>query len=340
MQKIAGESPLNDALQSIHCLLSHTSIMKRILTLSVTAALSFAPFTLIPAFAAPSGVNTFYDMLKLSSNPGLVEIKRSSLTVLEFPDAVQQVQSSRSELFELNVIDDNRFSLKAKANSGSTDLVVTTADGNIALFKVVITASKSAVSKRYVIQYPNSYYSDASADTSQTTTVRPPVKTTKAPEAKETKGNFLTSQTPDKPVDRVVVGVDYRAPTECLPLTASAELSASNKLSISFSFDNQCGSIAIIDPGQLTIRKNGQIIPFQVALNTTESAGKLSPGNSLFGVARINQPPAGELTLEWNVLETSKNTWYKYKKSLQVPVNKPLPASEPAQDEPDAGTDQ
>jgi hypothetical protein len=114
----------------------------------------------------PNATRTF-DIRELTVRPALIYISPSYLTLLEFEDLVTRVASAKGDVVSAT-IKDNYVYLIALAPSGSTDLLVTVATGQVALFRVSVDKNATGP-RRYLIRFPTVPGEPASTDSPATT---------------------------------------------------------------------------------------------------------------------------------------------------------------------------
>lgn len=125
----------------------------------MTAARAFFLFTalLVGSALGQAGqvgpnVTRTYDIRELTTRPALIYVSPTYTTLLEFDDLVLRVASAKGDILTAE-LKDNYVYLRALVPSGSTDLMVTVADGRVAMFRVQVDRNATGP-RRYVIRFP------------------------------------------------------------------------------------------------------------------------------------------------------------------------------------------
>lgn len=97
-------------------------------------------------------VTRSYDIRELTTRPALIYVSPNYTTLLEFEEVVTRVASAKGDILTAE-LRDNYVYLRAAVPSGSTDLLVTVADGRVALFRVQVDRNATGP-RRYVVRFP------------------------------------------------------------------------------------------------------------------------------------------------------------------------------------------
>lgn len=105
-------------------------------------------------------VTRTYDIRELTVRPALIYVSPTYTTLLEFEDLVSRVASAKGDILTAE-LRDNYVYLRALVPSGSTDLLVTVADGRVAMFRVQVDRNATGP-RRYLIRFPTMPAQEAS----------------------------------------------------------------------------------------------------------------------------------------------------------------------------------
>lgn len=115
-------------------------------------ALSAIGLSLAQVGQVGPNVTQSFDIRELQVRPAVIQISSAFTTLLEFEDLVVRVASAQGDIMTAD-LRDNFVYLRSLVPTGSTDLLVTVADGRVAMFRVEVDANATAP-RRYIIRFP------------------------------------------------------------------------------------------------------------------------------------------------------------------------------------------
>jgi hypothetical protein len=221
---------------------------------------------------------TNLSLRELVVNPAKITVGTNVLTLVEFPDDITQVASARPDFLNSQISEVNKAQLllSAKKSSGQTDLHVTLASGETAMFTVVIDARRSSPT-RYVVK---------NADAPTPTTA--PVNTGASP------ADWLGVRADFSTYDNGDVVVNYALQNR----STDASIFAGNTNLLFYT----------------TIEGKKQPLEYKITRDS-QNGGTLNPGKAEYGVIRVFNPasPLTTLTMEWQIVNQKNRQRVTYK---------------------------
>lgn len=242
-------------------------------------------------------VLTRFSFADLVTEPGVVLLSPSYLTLIEFPDLVQTVASGRSDLIQVEV-DDSRILLRPTRSMGKTDLIVKVAGVNM-LFVLEVDA-ENGMPRRYVVE-------PAERGLGVATPVQPGSVVREAPS-----GNTDVTRMPVASVQlggEVVPG----SGTMVLPFefSYSARLGNSGNLVIYYSLHNRSVNPIVNEGTRLRVVDQIGVIPYSVVrMNPSGTQNRLAAGMAEHGVLTLERSVLGIPRLEWAIVEQGPGQTY------------------------------
>lgn len=255
--------------------------------------------------AVGPNVTRTYDIRDLTVRPALIYVSTSYTTLLEFEDIVLRVASASSDLLTAQ-IKDNYVYLRALAPSGATDLLVTVADGRVAMFRVQVDKNATGP-RRYLIRFPT-----MPAETA-TPSSPPPVlrvgdgqgsSRVPAPTPQEPKGT--REPTPGKVVEGLPPYVQVRA----VPLWDGGILT------LNLTVRNAGPNSLVTDQAAVRVyglddRGNRAVLPIRVS-----GGGRVAPGGTAT-VAVVAEGAPDMVEVVWRITEIGKADVWTYRMTLR-----------------------
>lgn len=255
--------------------------------------------------AVGPNVTRTYDIRDLTVRPALIYVSTSYTTLLEFEDIVIRVASASSDLLTAQ-IKDNYVYLRALAPSGATDLLVTVADGRVAMFRVQVDKNATGP-RRYLIRFPTM---PAEAPSSQAPT--PPVL-----QVEDTQGSPriptpvpgprpTTEPTPGKVLEGLPPYVQVRA----VPLWDGGILT------LNLTVRNTGANSLVADQAAVRVyglddKGNRTVLPVRVS-----GGGRVPPGGTTT-VAVVAEGAPEMVEVVWRITEIGKADVWTYRVTLR-----------------------
>ena len=229
---------------------------------------------LVPLSLGQSVLRTYYadDLTRV---PGLIEVSPGFTTVLDFWDTVSTLASAKGELLRVESAGP-RILISATQKAGQTDLVVEVA-GRTLLFTLKIGPGVGP--RRYVIELSRSR---GSVSAPAGTYVPPP-----RPEPQ-------TSAPAPQPVH-----------PDQVRFTTTAQVPSDGKgtITIFFTLENRGARTLAADPGRLVVTQGGNRLSYSLKREPLRTL--INPGEALSGLITLEGARAGEIALEWGLVEIS-----------------------------------
>ena len=229
---------------------------------------------LVPLSLGQSVLRTYYadDLTRV---PGLIEVSPGFTTVLDFWDTVSTLASAKGELLRVESAGP-RILISATQKAGQTDLVVEVA-GRTLLFTLKIGPGVGP--RRYVIELSRSR---GSVSAPAGTYVPPP-----RPEPQ-------TSAPAPQPVH-----------PDQVRFTTTAQVPSDGKgtITIFFTLENRGARTVAADPGRLVVTQGGNRLSYSLKREPLKTL--INPGEALSGLITLEGARAGEIALEWGLVEIS-----------------------------------
>jgi hypothetical protein len=279
--------------------------MRMARALLFSAAAGLATVALGQSGAVGPNVTRTYDIRDLTVRPALIYVSTSYTTLLEFEDIVLRVASASSDLLTAQ-IKDNYVYLRALAPSGATDLLVTVADGRVAMFRVQVDKNATGP-RRYLIRFPT-----MPAETA-TPSSPPPVLRVEdgqgssrvpAPTPQEPKG------TGEPTPGRVVEGLPPYVQVRAVPLWDGGILT------LNLTVRNAGPNSLVADQAAVRVyglddKGNRAVLPIRVS-----GGGRVAPGGTAT-VAVVAEGAPDMVEVVWRITEIGKADVWTYRMTLR-----------------------
>jgi hypothetical protein len=214
----------------------------------------------------------------LTRVPGIIEVSPGFTTVMDFWDTVSTLASAKGELLRVESAGP-RILISATQKAGQTDLVVEVA-GRTLLFTLKIGPGVGP--RRYVIELSRSRGASAPAPVS---TYVPPASPAPSP-----------------------AGASNPAPQsslspEAVRFTTTAQVPSDGKgtVTIFFTLENRGSRPLAADPGRLVVTQGGNRLSYSLKREPLRTL--INPGEALSGLITLEGARAGEINLEWGLVE-------------------------------------
>ena len=242
---------------------------------------------LVPLSLGQSVLRTYYadDLTRV---PGLIEVSPGFTTVLDFWDTVSTLASAKGELLRVESAGP-RILISATQKAGQTDLVVEVA-GRTLLFTLKIGPGVGP--RRYVIELSRSR---GSVSAPAGTYVPPP-----RPEPQ-------TSAPAPQPVH-----------PDQVRFTTTAQVPSDGKgtITIFFTLENRGARTVAADPGRLVVTQGGNRLSYSLKREPLRTL--INPGEALSGLITLEGARAGEIALEWGLVEIGSGRQLVLKRSVMA----------------------
>ena len=266
---------------------------------------AIAALALCAAAAAQTYSVRTYPLEQLALAPGLVELSPNYLTLLEFPDAVQSVATGRSDLIDVTV-DGRRIILRPTRTTGKTDLIVQVA-GETAMFTIDIIEG-NGMPRRYVLAAPEQpepvVRATSPADAPPPAPEPAPEPVTPAPGVAPTPP---VAETPAPETATTVAG-------ERVPFEFRTDVDVRNEHELVFRYRlTNNGDAPIANDGSrlVVLDENDRSVPYVlIRMNPDGTLNRVGAHKTEFGTVRIPNPPAGDLRVEWPIVEIGPGNTY------------------------------
>ncbi|WP_337868135.1 hypothetical protein [Meiothermus sp.] len=248
-----------------------------------------------PMALGQSVLKTYYadDLVRV---PGLIEVSPGFTTVMDFWDTVSTLASAKGELLRVESAGP-RILISATQKAGQTDLVVEVA-GRTLLFTLKIGPGVGP--RRYVIelsrartQTPTPFYVPPVSSTP--TTSPQPQASSPAPQ---------TQTTPVSP-DQVRFTTTAQVPSD-----------GKGTITIFFTLENRGARTVAADPGRLVVTQGGNRLSYSLKREPLKTL--INPGEALSGLITLEGARAGEIALEWGLVEIGSGRQLVLKRSVMA----------------------
>jgi len=249
----------------------------------------------VPMALGQSVLKTYYadDLVRV---PGLIEVSPGFTTVMDFWDTVSTLASAKGELLRVESAGP-RILISATQKAGQTDLVVEVA-GRTLLFTLKIGPGVGP--RRYVIelsrartQTPTPFYVPPVSSTP--TTSPQPQASSPAPQ---------TQTTPVSP-DQVRFTTTAQVPSD-----------GKGTITIFFTLENRGARTVAADPGRLVVTQGGNRLSYSLKREPLKTL--INPGEALSGLITLEGARAGEIALEWGLVEIGSGRQLVLKRSVMA----------------------
>ncbi|MCL6530062.1 MAG: hypothetical protein K6T70_08090 [Meiothermus ruber] len=248
-----------------------------------------------PMALGQSVLKTYYadDLVRV---PGLIEVSPGFTTVMDFWDTVSTLASAKGELLRVESAGP-RILISATQKAGQTDLVVEVA-GRTLLFTLKIGPGVGP--RRYVIEL-----SRARTQTPASTYV-PPVSSTPttSPQPQASSPAPQTQTTPVSP-DQVRFTTTAQVPSD-----------GKGTITLFFTLENRGARTLAADPGRLVITQGGNRLSYSLKREPLKTL--INPGEALSGLITLEGARAGEIALEWGLVEIGSGRQLVLKRSVMA----------------------
>ncbi|ADH62429.1 hypothetical protein EWH23_03100 [Meiothermus sp. PNK-Is4] len=263
--------------------------------ISYYKSLTLAFMLLAPLAVGQSVLKTYYadDLTRV---PGVIEVSPGFTTVMDFWDTVSTLASAKGELLRVESAGP-RILISATQKAGQTDLVVEVA-GRTLLFTLKIGPGVGP--RRYVIEL-----SRARSGVSAPTYI-PPVSTP-APSPQPQVSNPQTST----PAPQAVNPDGVRFTT-----TAQVPSDGKGTITLFFTLENRGARTLAADPGRLVITQGGNRLSYSLKREPLKTL--INPGEALSGLITLEGARAGEISLEWGLVEIGSGRQFALKRSVMA----------------------
>lgn len=270
-------------------MLSYNACMK---VISYCKQLALVFMLLTPLAMGQSVLKTYYadDLTRV---PGVIEVSPGFTTVLDFWDTVSTLASAKGELLRVESAGP-RILVSATQKAGQTDLVVEVA-GRTLLFTLKIGPGVGP--RRYVIEL--SRRSSVSAPASAYVPPASPAPSSPAPQAAQP-----PQSAPLNP--------------EAVRFTTTAQVPSDGKgtVTIFFTLENRGNRTLAADPGRLVITQGGNRLSYSLKREPLKTL--VNPGEALSGLITLEGARAGEIGLEWGLVEIGSGRQFALKRSVMA----------------------
>lgn len=252
-------------------------------------------FMLLTPLAMGQSVLKTYYADDLTRVPGVIEVSPGFTTVLDFWDTVSTLASAKGELLRVESAGP-RILISATQKAGQTDLVVEVA-GRTLLFTLKIGPGVGP--RRYVIELSRSRSVSAPAST-----YAPPVSSAPAPQPQV--GSPQTN-----PAPQAVNPEQVRFTT-----TAQVPSDAKGTVTVFFTLENRGSHTLAADPGRLVITQGGNRVSYSLKREPLRTL--INPGEAQSGLITLENVKAGEVNLEWGLVEIGTGRVLTLKRSVMA----------------------
>jgi len=271
-------------------LLSYNACMKAI---TYYKKLTLLFMLLVPLSLGQSVLKTYYadDLTRV---PGLIEVSPGFTTVLDFWDTVSTLASAKGELLRVESAGP-RILISATQKAGQTDLVVEVA-GRTLLFTLKIGPGVGP--RRYVIELSR----PRGSVSAPAGTYVPPASSTPSPRPEPQTG---------APAPQPVSPDQVRFTT-----TAQVPSDGKGTITIFFTLENRGGRTLAADPGRLVVTQGGSRLSYSLKREPLKTL--INPGEALSGLITLEGARAGEIALEWGLVEIGSGRQLVLKRSVMA----------------------
>jgi len=248
---------------------------------------------LVPMSLGQSVLKTYYadDLTRV---PGLIEVSPGFTTVLDFWDTVSTLASAKGELLRVESAGP-RILISATQKAGQTDLVVEVA-GRTLLFTLKIGPGVGP--RRYVIELSR----PRGSISAPASTYVPPASSTPSPRPEP-----QTSAPAPQPVN-----------PDQVRFTTTAQVPSDGKgtITIFFTLENRGARTVAADPGRLVVTQGGNRLSYSLKREPLRTL--INPGEALSGLITLEGARAGEIALEWGLVEIGSGRQLVLKRSVMA----------------------
>lgn len=246
-------------------------------------------FMLIAPLAVGQSVLRTYYADDLTRVPGVIEVSPGFTTVMDFWDTVSTLASAKGELLRVESAGP-RILISATQKAGQTDLVVEVA-GRTLLFTLKIGPGVGP--RRYVIELSRTR-STVSAPAS---TYVPPASPAPSPASQAAQPQPAPEQ---------------------VRFTTTAQVPSDGKgtITLFFTLENRGARTLAADPGRLVITQGGNRLSYSLKREPLKTL--INPGEALSGLITLEGAGAGEIALEWGLVEIGSGRQFALKRSVMA----------------------
>ena len=248
-----------------------------------------------PALGQQSVLKTYYadDLTRV---PGVIEVSPGFTTVMDFWDTVSTLASAKAELLRVESAGP-RVLISATQKAGQTDVVVEVA-GRTLLFTLKIGPGVGP--RRYVIELSRA------RTQAPTPTYVPPVSSAPAPQPQNMSG--ASSPAPQAAALNPE-GVRFTT-------TAQVPSDVKGTVTIFFTLENRGNRTIAADPGRLAITQGGNRLSYSLKREPLRTL--INPGEALSGLITLEGARAGEIGLEWVLVEIGSGRQFALKRAVMA----------------------
>jgi hypothetical protein len=250
--------------------------------------LTLAFMLLAPLAVGQSVLRTYYadDLTRV---PGVIEVSPGFTTVMDFWDTVSTLASAKGELLRVESAGP-RILISATQKAGQTDLVVEVA-GRTLLFTLKIGPGVGP--RRYVIELSRTR-STVSAPAS---TYVPPASPAPSPAPQAAQPQPAPEQ---------------------VRFTTTAQVPSDGKgtITLFFTLENRGARTLAADPGRLVITQGGNRLSYSLKREPLKTL--INPGEALSGLITLEGARAGEISLEWGLVEIGSGRQFALERSVMA----------------------
>jgi hypothetical protein len=227
----------------------------------------------------------------LTRVPGIIEVSPGFTTVMDFWDTVSTLASAKGELLRVESAAP-RILISATQKAGQTDLVVEVA-GRTLLFTLKIGPGVGP--RRYVIELSRSRGASAPAPVS---TYVPPASPAPSPNPAPAPQPSLSPET--------------------VRFTTTAQVPSDGKgtVTIFFTLENRGSRPLAADPGRLVVTQGGNRLSYSLKREPLRTL--INPGEALSGLITLEGARAGEINLEWGLVEIGTGRALSLKRAVMA----------------------
>lgn len=265
-----------------------------------------------PGVVGPSVTRT-YDIRELTLRPALIYVSTSYLTLLEFDDLVTRVATAKGDVIQAQ-LKDNYVYLIGLTPSGSTDLLVTVADGRVAMFRVQVDKGATGP-RRYYIRFPSPQGESSMTGSTASSTPSPSVTVqdsrgseripSPTPSGAASAPSAMTP-TPGRVVEEMPPYLQVRA----VPLWDD------RMLSLNLTLRNNGANSVVADQAAVRVYGVDDKGQRSVLATRVSGGGRIAPGGTgTVAVAAEDAPPMVEVV--WRIAEIGRAEVWTYRVILR-----------------------
>ncbi|GGR09784.1 hypothetical protein [Deinococcus ruber] len=317
------------------------TLILSLLTLTLPGALATSP-TQNPNLGP--NITRMYTTAQLSTQEGLLQIGKDELWMLNFPDTVTDVLTTRDGVLDTKMMG-NTVAVAAILNSGTLPMAIKLANGMTQYFLITLSASRGGGIKNIVVTDPSadsnnaaissaSASSDGGSDARATTPTRPAAQTPASKPPTSTPRPQTPAVTPSAPAWPVPAAQTTQMPAipavtspqpvisatnVQLPLQAQFALQQDGQtLVLYYRLNNPSTGTYLLNDQQLHVSVSGQLL----AVNG-RGALSLPAGGSTYGTVSLSAAgitPGTPLAVEWSALQQATGTVTVLRSFVNVPM--------------------